>query len=143
MNNQQAGNEKRKQEAAKIWDARKAEIEWLYNDQEYSQANIATYFDVSLAAIQKVMKRLGIKPRPRANYGKRNGRYKDGSESTLYRQMIEKDKCSKCGATERLVIHHKNGNHLDNHLENLQVLCEGCHNRHHRNLWWATRKSAS
>ena len=71
MNNQQAGNEKRKQEAAKIWDARKAEIEWLYNDQEYSQANVATYFDVSLAAIQKVMKRLEIKPRPRANYGKR------------------------------------------------------------------------
>ena len=143
MNKQQTGNERRRAEAAKVWGDRKPEIEWLYLECEWPQQKVADYFGVTLAAIQKVMKRIGVKPRPRTNYGKRNGRYKDGSQSTLYRMMIEKDKCSKCGATEQLVIHHKNGDHQDNHLENLQVLCASCHNSHHRRLWWAKKKSQS
>lgn len=139
---QQDANKRRAEEAAKVWGARKAEMVWLYETQQYSQEAIAGYYGVTLRTIQNAFVRLGIKPRARANYGKRNGRYKDGSESTLYRQMIEKDKCSKCEATDRLVIHHRNGNHQDNHLENLQVLCESCHNSHSKRLWWAARKEA-
>ena len=143
MSNQQAANERRKLAAAKMWERRKSEIEWLYHDQQWSQGAVAERFGVSLAAIQKVMARLAIQPRLRTNFGKRNGRYKDGSQSTLYRQMIEKDKCSKCGGGERMLIHHKNFDHADNHLENLQVLCSPCHSRLHKTEWWRRRKSQS
>lgn len=143
MNKQQAGNEKRQKAALAIWEKRRDEIVWLYQTQEWPQAKVAEYFGVTLAGIQKAMKRLGIPPRTRGNLGKRNGRYKDGSQSTLYRQMIEKDKCSTCGVTERLVVHHRNGNHQDNRLDNLQVLCESCHNRVHRRIWWKEKKSRS
>lgn len=139
---QQDGNRKRAEVAREIWNARRLEILWLYENQEWPQAKIAEYFGVSLAAIQKIFKRLNIRPRPRANIGKRNGRYKDGSQSTLYRTMIEKDKCSRCGNAEHLVIHHRNGNHQDNHLENLQVLCEKCHNSTTKRLWWRLRKES-
>ena len=143
MKDQQAANKRRKQEAEKLWNNRKAEIEWLYHDQRWSQQKIAEHFELSQSAIYKVMARLKINARTRANYGNRNGRYKDGTQSTLYRQMIEKDKCSTCGATKRLVIHHKNGNHQDNHIDNLQVLCESCHNRLTKKLWWDIKKSLS
>lgn len=142
MNKQQAGNVRRATDAAKLWDSRKREIVWLYEGQGFSQEKIADYYGVALHGIQKAMARLGIKSRSRANYGKRNGSYKDGTESTLYRLMIQKDKCATCAATERLVIHHKNFDHYDNHLENLQVLCESCHNRLHRKEWWRLKKSA-
>lgn len=143
MNTQQAGNEKRKQAAAKLWNARKAEIEWLYNDQGYSQSRIAAYFNVCQQAIQRVMKRLGIKPRSTANHGKRNGRFKDGSQSRGYRTVITKDKCRKCGATNDLGIHHKNDDHFDNRLDNLEVLCNSCHMSITKKKWWDAKKSGN
>lgn len=42
-------------------------------------------------------------------------------------------KCQKCGLTEwlnekiPLQVHHINGNHYDNRLENLELLCPNCH----------------
>lgn len=141
MNKQQAGNDKRKKAAKVVWEKRRTEIEWLYLNQQWSQEKIADYFCVSLAAIQKVMKRLDIKPRPRATAGKRNGRYKDGSQSRLYRVMVEKDKCRKCGTTEDLGIHHKNDDHFDNRLENLEVLCNPCHMSETKRKWWAAKRA--
>ena len=139
---QQSACRKRQEEARALWGPRKAEIEWLTHDQQWAQARIGDYYGVTQTAIQQVMRRLGIKTRSRANHGKRNGRYKDGTQSTLYRQMIEKDKCSDCGARELLAVHHKNGDHCDNHLENLQVLCWSCHNRKTKKLHWDKIKAS-
>ncbi len=41
-------------------------------------------------------------------------------------------KCNKCGLTINLCVHHKNGNHFDNKLENLEILCKHCHISHHK-----------
>lgn len=44
-------------------------------------------------------------------------------------------KCEKCGINEwngckiTLQAHHLNGNHYDNRLENLQILCPNCHSQ--------------
>ena len=128
--------------ARAVWEPRKAEIVWLYTDQRWPIARIADYYGVTQTGMGLVMRRLGIDSRGRGRRGAENGRYKDGTQSTLYRQMIEKDKCSECGETERLAIHHKNGDHVDNHLENLQVLCWPCHNRKTKTLYWKQMKES-
>ena len=35
--------------------------------------------------------------------------------------------CEVCGYTENLELHHINGDHYDNRIENLQILCPNCH----------------
>ena len=49
------------------------------------------------------------------------------------RDGIKKDCCEICGCSTwqgvklPLELHHKNCNHNDNTLENLQILCPNCH----------------
>ena len=45
-------------------------------------------------------------------------------------------KCTRCGSTEKLVVHHKDhdgrgAKASNNSLENLETLCRSCHARHH------------
>jgi len=57
------------------------------------------------------------------------------------RHTIEAKQCERCGKIGiknetsghwNLDIHHKDGNPLNNSLENLEVLCRSCHEKHHR-----------
>jgi len=51
----------------------------------------------------------------------------------LIRDGLKENKCELCGLTEwqgkpiPLELHHINGNHYDNNLNNLQILCPNCH----------------
>lgn len=51
----------------------------------------------------------------------------------LIREGYKENKCENCGITTWfgtdivLELHHKNGNHYDNDLSNLQILCPNCH----------------
>ena len=51
----------------------------------------------------------------------------------LIRDGIKERKCEICGVSIwrglllPLELHHKNGNHYDNSLDNLQILCPNCH----------------
>lgn len=45
----------------------------------------------------------------------------------LINEGIKKEECEVCGHTKHLELHHINGNHYDNRLENLQILCPNCH----------------
>lgn len=125
-----------------IWDNRREEIEYLYHKAEFTQKQIAQYFGVTQNVIHRVMKRLAIARRsPKDVWGPKHPNFKHGKNSVRYRSMITKDKCRKCGATETLGIHHKNDDHYDNRLENLEILCNSCHMSETKKKWWAAKKS--
>jgi hypothetical protein len=51
----------------------------------------------------------------------------------LIRDGLKEDKCEKCGNTHwlgkklPLELHHKDGDHYNNELTNLEILCPNCH----------------
>lgn len=45
----------------------------------------------------------------------------------LVKKGLKENKCEICGYDQNLELHHINGNHYDNRLENLQILCPNCH----------------
>ena len=69
------------------------------------------------APIQQVL----IENSPHTNSGKLRVR--------LIKEGLKENKCEVCGCTESLELHHINGNHQDNRLENLQILCANCHRK--------------
>jgi predicted HTH domain antitoxin len=141
MKTQQKGNIARQQEAMKIWEPRRAEVVSLYVEGNQSQQQMAAHYGVSLRGFQKVLERLDIPPKSRGRAGAGNGRYKDGTQSTAYRNMVEKTHCNRCGETRWLVIHHIDGVHTNNTPDNLEVLCSPCHTSHHKQEWWNSRKA--
>lgn len=143
MAKQQKANIERSAEAARIWEARRAEILSDYVNGPAAQADMAMLYGVSQQALQKALKRLGIAPKPRGRPGAANGRYKDGTTSTVYRKMVEKRECNRCGSTEQLVIHHRDGVHTNNEPGNLEVLCSPCHTSHHKQEWWDARRASA
>ena len=68
---------------------------------------------------------LSSKGRKKRSYGKgTNAIFKQQED---YKNKI--GKCEKCGLTSCLELHHKDGNHENNHEENFQVLCNECHKK--------------
>ena len=65
--------------------------------------------------------------------GKYNGTYKGKLKERLIQEGYKEERCEKCGLTEwldnpiPLQLHHKDGNHDNNLLENLELLCPNCH----------------
>ena len=41
-------------------------------------------------------------------------------------------KCERCGATQNIDVHHKDGNHTNNAPENLMLLCRSCQMKEHK-----------
>ena len=48
------------------------------------------------------------------------------------RKMIPHGCCNRCGKQDAKDVHHKDGNHLNNSLENLERICRSCHNLAHK-----------
>ena len=63
--------------------------------------------------------------------GKYIGRYEYWK---IYLENGGAEKCEKCGSETNLVIHHKDRNHNNNNISNLQCLCSSCHTRTHNEL---------
>lgn len=62
----------------------------------------------------------------------------------LRQKALKRDgrKCSLCGATKNLIVHHLTYKNLgDEYLHELQVLCKKCHQTtHEREYGWKERK---
>lgn len=68
-----------------------------------------------------------------------DGKYPKYQSSKLLERLIKagykERKCEKCGITEWMGkeivfhLHHKDGNHINNKLDNLEVLCPNCHSQ--------------
>tara|TARA_R110000764_G_scaffold150971_1_gene238461 strand:- start:389 stop:823 length:435 start_codon:yes stop_codon:yes gene_type:complete len=141
MEKQQIGNLRRQQAAASIWESRRAEIQTLYVEGPMSQAKLADHFGVTQQGVARALKRMEITTKSRGRAGEQNGRYIDGTQSTMYRQMVEKTNCNRCGGTDQLLVHHVDGLHTNNVVENLEVLCSPCHSSHHKQEWWDAKKA--
>ena len=125
-----------------LWEPRREFIVAKYVMGDWSHQQLADHYGVTPSAMQRVLKRLTVAPKSRGRRGHQNGRFKDGSQSTLYRGMVQKTHCNCCGETRWLVVHHIDGVHTNNTPKNLEVLCSPCHSRHHKQEWWNSQKAA-
>lgn len=72
---------------------------------------------------------VGANAKPLSEILVKNSSYTQGSKlrKKLIDANLKENKCEVCGYTENLQLHHINGDHFDNRLENLQILCPNCH----------------
>lgn len=127
---------------------RKDEI-LIWIEQEYSLAEMARLLQCKHDTLRSWLKKLGInykgqQSKKGRNYG--NGYlssneylgttkkiHSDKLKHKLIRDGIKEAKCECCGQSIwlgkpiPLELHHINGDHYDNRLENLQILCPNCH----------------
>jgi transposase-like protein len=122
----------------------RADLDSLYVRDDLSTSEIADIFGVNPQTVSNWLRRLGFTLKPRGGrFGESNGRYKDGTEARPYLKIKVRRACENCGSTESLVVHHKNGDHFDNSVSNLSVLCRSCHTSLHKTLYWKGRKPRS
>ena len=120
-----------------------ADIVRMYVAEALSYAAIASVIGVSAAAVGQWLKILDIPARPADRCGSKNGRYKNGDETRLHLRLVTRDVCNRCGDTEQLLVHHVDGDHFNNAISNLEVLCNHCHSRHHKLAYWAAQPKKS
>ena len=51
---------------------------------------------------------------------------------SVSRSMVPAGCCNRCGKPDARDVHHRDGNHLNNSLENLERICRICHVLEHR-----------
>lgn len=122
-----------------------------------SQTQIAEQCLTSQTKIYNVLKDSGITRRTRSDAckntwlkGRRKFNSPTGSEHWLwkggksqrgYRVKVKKEVCSECGSRLNLCVHHKDFDHFNNDVKNLQVLCVSCHLSFHKKEFWKAKKA--
>lgn len=128
---------------------RKAEIlQWI--EEEQSKSYMCQQLGCKQDTLNSYLKKMGIEYAGQQN---KKGQHKGANayipamhyienhlpiqshklKEKLIRDGIKPNCCELCGISDWLGIqlplelHHKNGDHYDNELENLQILCPNCH----------------
>jgi DNA-binding CsgD family transcriptional regulator len=119
-------------------------IDWslvqTYYDEGHSVRDCARTFGFSTWSWHGAVRAGHITPRPgfkpieeifAANTRRSRGHLK----LRLLRSGLKDERCERCGISEWLgrplsvALHHRNGDRLDNRLENLEFLCPNCHSQ--------------
>lgn len=107
------------------WGSNYARVKKLIKNLDISHFNKGAWNKgrkIKSASYQKApIQQILIENSPHTNSGKLRVR--------LIKEGLKESKCEVCGCTESLELHHINGNHQDNRLENLQILCANCHRK--------------
>lgn len=98
--------------------------------------------------LAKLEKRIHTKGEDHFNY---NRKRPDLRERNIKNKIVIPDKhyayqrkawkkygriCNKCGKTKgQIDVHHKDGNHSNNDINNLEVLCASCHAKLHKSVY--------
>jgi 5-methylcytosine-specific restriction endonuclease McrA len=123
-----------------------------------SQRQVAERLGVKQQVIQYLFRRHGVAGRsladaqvlrwqsnpPTVLRGREHPNYRTGrwTSRSIYRRLLKRDKCSRCGRTDGQIDgHHINSDHFDNRLENLVVLCMPCHRSQHMLEYWQDVKA--
>lgn len=116
-----------------------------------STISIAASLGVKHPTIANALKYEGVPLRDRADLargrtGKAHPNYTNGlrcGDSYYKRHAPEilPDNCERCGTSDNLLVHHRNGVHTDNRPENWERLCQTCHAKHHE--YWKRRKACA
>lgn len=126
------------QRAARRYDW--AEIQRAY-DSGLSVRDCVARFGFSHASWHAAVRRGAITPRPQATPIEEllvlNGAPRNRShlKLRLLNEGLKENRCERCGITEwhgeplTMQLHHRNGNGLDDRLENLEFLCANCHSQ--------------
>lgn len=110
------------------------------NNQKKSKSGFLFCSRICKDTAQKVNRPYSIPAIQPTNYGKGN------THSETYRTLCfehHSKSCSRCGYNkypEIIVVHHKDRNHSNNDISNLEPLCPTCHEEEHflskDGRWW-------
>lgn len=120
-------------------------LRWIAEHQ--SKAFICRQLNCKQDTLNSYLNKFGIEyVGNQSGKGKKGNEYKTAFEyikstcvkapilrSKLIRDGIKKEQCEICGISVwqgvklPLELHHKDGNHFNNDLDNLQILCPNCH----------------
>lgn len=128
---------------------RKDEIlQWI--EEEQPKCYICKQLNCKQETLNSYLKKMGIEY---SGQQAKKGQYKGGNDykpasfylgtnipinsyklkNKLIRDGLKEERCEKCGIIDwfgvkiPLELHHKDGNHFNNNLENLEILCPNCH----------------
>lgn len=127
-----------------ILDRKEEILQWIKEEQP--KCYIATQLKCKPETLNHYLKKMGIDYAGQQNT-KNSKAYKSANEYLgtgkfikshtlklkLIKDGIKEDKCEICGVQFwqnvklPLELHHKDGNHFNNDLDNLQILCPNCH----------------
>lgn len=110
-----------------------------------SKAEMCRFFDCQPKTLETCFNKLGITYQKKVNKNPTYKDYVDGAKKIsssalrkqLFKEGIKEKKCECCGLITwmgkpiPLELHHINGNHYDNRLSNLIILCPNCHSQAH------------
>ncbi len=111
-----------------------------YYDQGHGVRECARHFGFSTQTWYEAVGRGVVTPRPR--YRPLEELFAPGTHTNrgqLKRRLLllglKEERCERCGISGwagrplSLALHHKNGDRLDNRIDNLELLCPNCHSQ--------------
>lgn len=110
--------------------------------EELGARPIADHFDIPITSVEKMAQTLGVQYKPKDAYISTQGYKMVGKSSNRvaeHRLVMEKKLGRKLKPTE--IVHHKDGNKLNNDIDNLVLTTRSSHINEHRDALMCGRKS--